>query len=436
MKIGVCGIACEACPRMVKGLCPNGDRMRPKKNSSAGSRPAPSTRACPLFRVRRVPLRDDQSGPDRLRLLPVHLGQGLTEGETPWPPSKRQERGRPEGPGHRPGRPHPVSGRGDRQPRGRQPADGDGDRVRLRRGRAAQRAYGALRRHGHRPRRRGRHHHRRQGQPGQAGRDDHHAGRDPARPAGRDPVQDAPRHDQEVRVKKAPKPGPPPPPRHPPDQRRRFLPRDDPDPLPPPSDSRPDVHRRAGPGKKRLFAGRHAPPAAAHPSCQAADLGRRGDARRLHLLRPSKAPPPPPRPRHLGDEPGPEPRPAGHQLLRDRRRRHPGDVPRHPVDRGLATSRRVRPLRPRLRRGGRQTIAANVLASGLPPGMALNVNIPPPPIKGVKITRLGWKFYDPEIIEKTDPRNSSYFWIGTGTPRRVGDAGTDVMAAHRRDSSR
>ena len=75
-------------------------------------------------------------------------------------------------------------------------------------------------------------------------------------------------------------------------------------------------------------------------------------------------------------------------------------------------------------------IAADVLASGLPPGTALNVNIPPPPAKGVKITRLGWKFYDPEIIEKTDPRNSSYYWIGTGTPRRVGDAGTDVMAAH------
>ncbi|NYT01560.1 MAG: DUF3795 domain-containing protein [Methanosarcinales archaeon] len=24
MKIGVCGIACEACPRMVRGECPNG----------------------------------------------------------------------------------------------------------------------------------------------------------------------------------------------------------------------------------------------------------------------------------------------------------------------------------------------------------------------------------------------------------------------------
>jgi 5'-nucleotidase len=77
-----------------------------------------------------------------------------------------------------------------------------------------------------------------------------------------------------------------------------------------------------------------------------------------------------------------------------------------------------------------RAIAADVLAHGLPAGTALNVNIPPRPVKGVKVTRLGWKFYDPEIIEKTDPRDSTYYWIGTGTPRRVGDAGTDVMAAH------
>jgi len=75
-------------------------------------------------------------------------------------------------------------------------------------------------------------------------------------------------------------------------------------------------------------------------------------------------------------------------------------------------------------------LAARVLESGLPAGIVLNVNVPPPPVKGVKITRLGWKFYDPEIIEKKDPQNSSYYWIGTGTPKRVGDKGMDVIAAH------
>ena len=33
MKIGVCGIACEKCPTMAKGKCPNGhEGCRPKEN--------------------------------------------------------------------------------------------------------------------------------------------------------------------------------------------------------------------------------------------------------------------------------------------------------------------------------------------------------------------------------------------------------------------
>ena len=33
MKIGVCGIACEKCPRMMKGACPSGEGgCRPKIN--------------------------------------------------------------------------------------------------------------------------------------------------------------------------------------------------------------------------------------------------------------------------------------------------------------------------------------------------------------------------------------------------------------------
>lgn len=33
MKIGVCGIACEKCPKMTKGQCPNGDiGCKPKEN--------------------------------------------------------------------------------------------------------------------------------------------------------------------------------------------------------------------------------------------------------------------------------------------------------------------------------------------------------------------------------------------------------------------
>lgn len=33
MKIGVCGIACEKCPMMVSGKCPNGEEgCKPKEN--------------------------------------------------------------------------------------------------------------------------------------------------------------------------------------------------------------------------------------------------------------------------------------------------------------------------------------------------------------------------------------------------------------------
>lgn len=75
-------------------------------------------------------------------------------------------------------------------------------------------------------------------------------------------------------------------------------------------------------------------------------------------------------------------------------------------------------------------IAERVLADGLPPGVALNLNIPFPPVRGLRITKLGWKHYDPEIIEKRDPRGGAYYWIGTGNPCHVGDADSDVKSAH------
>ena len=33
MKVGVCGVACEKCPRMVRGTCPSGEAgCKPKEN--------------------------------------------------------------------------------------------------------------------------------------------------------------------------------------------------------------------------------------------------------------------------------------------------------------------------------------------------------------------------------------------------------------------
>jgi len=73
-------------------------------------------------------------------------------------------------------------------------------------------------------------------------------------------------------------------------------------------------------------------------------------------------------------------------------------------------------------------ITSRLVADGFPGGLAVNINVPPPPVKGLRVTALGEKHYDPEIVEKRDPRLRAYFWIGTGTPRAVGGRGTDIRA--------
>jgi 5'-nucleotidase len=76
-------------------------------------------------------------------------------------------------------------------------------------------------------------------------------------------------------------------------------------------------------------------------------------------------------------------------------------------------------------------LAAKLLGSRLPAGLILNINIPPPPVKGVRITSLGEKRYDPEIVEKKDPRENTYYWIGSGTPIPSGNEKSDIRAIQR-----
>jgi len=73
-------------------------------------------------------------------------------------------------------------------------------------------------------------------------------------------------------------------------------------------------------------------------------------------------------------------------------------------------------------------MAKQILKDGLPSGITLNINIPPSPVKGVKMVKLGQKRYNPEIVVKRDPRNRTYYWIGTGNPKEIGDKDSDVMA--------
>lgn len=72
-------------------------------------------------------------------------------------------------------------------------------------------------------------------------------------------------------------------------------------------------------------------------------------------------------------------------------------------------------------------IARELLEKKLPEGLSLNINIPPPPVKGIKLAKLGQKRYNPEIIEKKDPRLNSYYWIGSGSTKAIGDKNSDVM---------
>ena len=73
-------------------------------------------------------------------------------------------------------------------------------------------------------------------------------------------------------------------------------------------------------------------------------------------------------------------------------------------------------------------IAKRVLRDGLPPGTLLNVNVPPGPIKGVRVTRQGSKIIRPTIVEGTDPRRRLYYWIGEEAIGWNEEGGTDYEA--------
>ncbi|MBI3298536.1 MAG: 5'/3'-nucleotidase SurE [Elusimicrobia bacterium] len=76
-------------------------------------------------------------------------------------------------------------------------------------------------------------------------------------------------------------------------------------------------------------------------------------------------------------------------------------------------------------------LGRRVLAKGLPPGVALNVNVPPDvKPRGWKPCRLGERLYDKTVAERRDPRGDSYFWLAG---RRVWGRnlpGTDVAAVN------
>ena len=73
-------------------------------------------------------------------------------------------------------------------------------------------------------------------------------------------------------------------------------------------------------------------------------------------------------------------------------------------------------------------LARRVLDAGLPAGTLLNVNVPPGPVRGVRVTRQGKKNIRPTVIEGTDPRQRKYYWIGEESLVWNEDEGTDYEA--------
>jgi 5'-nucleotidase len=75
-------------------------------------------------------------------------------------------------------------------------------------------------------------------------------------------------------------------------------------------------------------------------------------------------------------------------------------------------------------------VATRVLVEGLPEKTLLNVNVPPGAPRGIRLTRLGHRTYSDKIVEQTDPRGRTHYWIGAGAPVWGHLEGTDMGAVH------
>ena len=75
-------------------------------------------------------------------------------------------------------------------------------------------------------------------------------------------------------------------------------------------------------------------------------------------------------------------------------------------------------------------VAMRVLVEGLPRKTLVNVNVPPQAPRGLRVTRLGHRVYSDKIVEQSDPRGRTHYWIGAGAPAWEALDGTDMGAIH------
>jgi 5'-nucleotidase len=75
------------------------------------------------------------------------------------------------------------------------------------------------------------------------------------------------------------------------------------------------------------------------------------------------------------------------------------------------------------------SLVRGLLARPVPTPFLLNVNVPPGPVRGYRLARLGRRTYGNEVVEKTDPRGRKYYWIGgEGGARNEDIPGSDCNA--------
>lgn len=73
-------------------------------------------------------------------------------------------------------------------------------------------------------------------------------------------------------------------------------------------------------------------------------------------------------------------------------------------------------------------LATRVMQEGMPEDTLLNVNVPHPPLKGVRCTRLGKRVYHEGVVERRDPSGRQYYWIGGAPPEWTLDDRSDYSA--------
>lgn len=73
-------------------------------------------------------------------------------------------------------------------------------------------------------------------------------------------------------------------------------------------------------------------------------------------------------------------------------------------------------------------IGGGLLTKPLPRGITLNCNVPPSPVRGLRLAKLGERCYTPEIIETGGAASGSVYRIGAGNPRTMDGPGTDLEA--------